>query len=70
MPGGGALLRRPAVLRSGGEVNELFKLSPIFVVGFGFGFITGSCEKERLKVRFIVHQTISMTDSMTVGVRL
>ncbi len=32
-----------------------------------FGFITGSSEKECLKVQFIAHQTISMTDSMTEG---
>ncbi len=32
-----------------------------------FGFITGSCEKECLKVQFTAQQTISMTFSLTVG---
>ena len=32
-----------------------------------FGRNTGSCKKEHLQVRFTAHQTISMTDSMTVG---
>ncbi len=36
-------------------------------VWFGFGLVTGSCEKERLKVQFTAHRTISMTDSLTVG---
>ncbi len=37
------------------------------MVWFGFGFVAGSCEEERLKVAFTAHGTISMTDSMTVG---
>ncbi len=32
-----------------------------------FGFITGSCERQRLKVQFAAHQTSSMTDSMAVA---
>ncbi len=39
------------------------ELSEVLVL---FGFITGSCEKERLKVQFTAHRTISMTDSLTV----
>ncbi len=31
------------------------------------GFNTGLCGKESLKVQFTAHWTISMTDSMTVG---
>ncbi len=31
---------------------------------FGFGFVTCSCEKERLKVQFTAHQTISMTEKL------
>ncbi len=47
MPGGGPVLRSATVLRTGGEVKELFKFSPIFAVGFGF-ISTGPCEKERI----------------------
>ncbi len=33
------------------------------IVALGFGFGAGSCEKERLKVQFTAHQTISMTET-------
>ncbi len=36
-------------------------------LGLGFGFNAGSYEIERLKVKFTAHQTISMTDGLTVG---
>ncbi len=42
-------------------------LKCIHFFGFAFGFNAGSCEIERLKVQFTAHQTISMTDSLTVG---
>ena len=32
-----------------------------------FGFITGPCEQERLKVQYTAHWTFSMADSLTVG---
>ncbi len=37
---------------------------------FGFGFITGPCEQERLKVQYTAHRTFSMADSLTVGLTL
>ena len=36
------------------------------ILWFWFGFATGRCEQERLKVQYTVCQTFSMTDSLTV----
>ena len=39
----------------------------IYISSKRFGFITGPREQERLKVQYTARQTLSMADSLTVG---
>ncbi len=45
------------VLRKGGKIGYNM---------VWFGFITGPCDQERLKVQYTEHRTFSMADSLTV----
>ncbi len=53
----------PAVLSAGVSTFLSFML----LVMVWFGFNAGSCEREHVKVQLTAHQTISMADSLAVG---
>ena len=54
---------------AGGKVIVEIAISPYFYQTW-FGFNTGRCEKECLKVQYTARQTFSMADSLTVGLTL